>query len=116
MVSDKAWLYDMLLYARKAVDLTQGFDRDRFLTDTRTHLAVIHTIVIVGEAAAQVTDESRSLLPEIPWGQIVGMRNKLIHHYFKTDLEILWKTLQDDIPVLIQAIEQLLPTLANGDG
>jgi uncharacterized protein with HEPN domain len=108
MLKDNGWLKDMALYGRKARELSVGFDRDTFLADTRTHLAVIHTLVIVGEAAAQVSEEVRVKLPEIPWGAIVGMRNKLVHHYFKADLEVVWKTVESNLPSMIDAIEQYL--------
>lgn len=108
MWQETAWLHDMLRYSQKALSLCEGVEKEQFLADTRTHLAVIYTLVVVGEAAAQVPSERRARIQNAPWGDIVGMRNKLVHHYFKADLELVWKTVQEDLPVLIAALEHEL--------
>ena len=115
MWKDNGWLRDMQLYARKALDLVEGFDREAFLADTRTHLAVMHALAIVGEAAPQVAEPVRAQLPDVPWRAIIGMRNKLIHHYFKADLEVVWKTVSSDLAPLISAIDQHLDSDASAD-
>jgi uncharacterized protein with HEPN domain len=71
-------------------------------------LSLIKEIEIVGEAATQVSEVTREHLPGIPWADIVGMRNRLVHAYFDINLEILWRTVQDDLPPLIAVLESVL--------
>jgi uncharacterized protein with HEPN domain len=69
--------------------------------------ALVRTIEILGEAASKVTRETRAALSLVPWGQIVAMRNRLIHAYFDINRDVLWKTASEEVP-------DLLPTLAAG--
>lgn len=62
---------------------------------------------IIGEAAAKISNESREELPQIPWLNIIGMRNRLIHAYFDINLDILWKTIKEDLPPLISELQQI---------
>jgi len=79
------------------------FEKERMLS-----LSVIKALEIVGEAAGRVSETTRKALPEIPWTDIVGMRNRLIHGYFDVNLQIVWKTVQTDLPPLIQSLEAYL--------
>ena len=63
---------------------------------------------IVGEAAGRVSEEESALHPEIPWPQIVGLRNRLIHGYDAVDYDILWQIITDDLPLLVKALEAIL--------
>jgi uncharacterized protein with HEPN domain len=99
----------MLDAAREARAFTSGreaadLQRDRILT-----LALVKCIEIIGEAAAKVSEETRASHPEIPWGDIVGMRNRLIHVYFAVDVERVFDTITADLPPLIRALEEALP-------
>jgi uncharacterized protein with HEPN domain len=64
---------------------------------------------IIGEAARKVSQETRNAHPEIPWSEIIGMRNRLIHEYSRINLQRVWDTIQNDIPRLITLIEPLVP-------
>ena len=108
MSPDNAWLRDMVKHARKALERTAGITREQFLADTDKHLAICYLIMVIGEAAAQVSDETRASMPNLAWGQIVNMRNRLIHHYFKTDLQKVWDVVEDDLQPLIDTIEPYL--------
>lgn len=66
--------------------------------------AVVRAIEIVGEAAARLTDEGRASLPGIPWPAVVGMRNRIVHAYFDVDREIVWRTVDTELPALIAAL------------
>ena len=68
--------------------------------------AVVRAIEIVGEAAANIGDETKARLPGIPWAHIVGMRNRLVHAYFSIDADRVWDTLDDDLPQLISELER----------
>lgn len=98
---------DMLSHAREAVDLLGKTNREQ-LEDNRTlQLALTRLIEILGEAANRVSKTTRGRHPEIPWHKIVGMRNRLIHGYDVTDTDILWDTITDDLPPLIEKLNEL---------
>jgi uncharacterized protein with HEPN domain len=78
-------------------------DGDRMLV-----LSLVKDIEIVGEAASQVSLATRDEFPHIPWADIVGMRNRLVHAYFDINLDILWQTVQQDLPPLIAVLEVVL--------
>ena len=71
-------------------------------------LALVKAIEIIGEAAYQVSSETRSQIPEVPWEDIMGMRHRLVHAYFDIDLDVLWSTVQNDLPPLIAVLESVL--------
>jgi uncharacterized protein with HEPN domain len=81
---------------------------DDFLEDPRTVRAVAYEFTTMGEAARAIAQEIQDEHPEIPWGKMVGIRNVLVHQYFRLDEEILWKATQEDIPPLIAALERLV--------
>lgn len=76
-------------------------------------LALVKCIEIVGEAAANVSKQCREELQQIPWANIIGMRNRLIHAYFEINFDILWKTVVEDLPPLISELEKIVPPKDN---
>ena len=105
---DDIRLRHMLDAARQAIEFVRGrtradLDRDRMLV-----LALVKAVEIVGEAANQVSEPCRNRCPAIPWADLVGMRNRLVHAYFDINLDVLWQTVQEDIPQLIAALEPAL--------
>ena len=66
-------------------------------------------IAILGEAATRISEIAREQLPAIPWDEIISMRNRLIHAYFDVNLDIVWRTVQEDLPGLIALLEPLVP-------
>jgi uncharacterized protein with HEPN domain len=85
-----------------------GRTRADLETDDQLALAIVKSIEIVGEAAAHVTADVRAELPEIPWPEVVGMRNHLIHSYFDIDNDRVWDTATEDLPRLKAIIERYL--------
>jgi uncharacterized protein with HEPN domain len=81
---------------------------DDFLSDRRTNLAVIRALEIVGEAARHIPEMERRNHSQIPWQEMVAMRNMLIHQYFGVDLEVLWRTVKEDLPPLRDDIQRML--------
>ena len=106
---DSAYLLDMLLAARDGLSFTEGLSYDDFARDRRTQLSVLKAVEIVGEAAAHVSEDTMQAHPAIPWREIVGMRNRLVHAYFDIDLRLVWDTACDDLPELIARLEPLVP-------
>ncbi len=109
MWRDNAFLLDMLLAARKVMKYAQGvnfekFDRDEVLQD-----AIMRRVQIIGEAARKISPEFKGAHPEISWSEIIGMRHKLIHEYFRIISEKVWEAVVKDIPALIALIEPLVP-------
>jgi len=86
--------------------LSSGLDFAQYSNDRRTQLAVERSLEIIGEAARRVSRSFQNSHPEIPWRQIIGQRNVLIHEYGEIKQERIWKTVQENIPHLI---EQLKP-------
>jgi uncharacterized protein with HEPN domain len=80
----------------------ETFTRDisfaEFQADTRTVRAVLYSLAVIGEAAGSLLPEVEAVYPEIPWIDIRGMRNVVIHEYFQVDLQIVWETIQTDLP------------------
>jgi len=109
MWRDDAYLLDILVAARKVRAFTSGVTRERFDQDEVLQNAVLRMLEIIGEASRSISDERKDAHPGIPWRQIVGMRNKLIHHCFRVDADKVWDTVQNDIPALIEAVEPLVP-------
>jgi uncharacterized protein with HEPN domain len=99
----------MLDAAREAHSFVQNRTRGSLDTSRQLCLALVKSIEIIGEAAAKVTPAGRELVSQIPWQSIIGMRNRLIHAYFDINLDILWKTVTEDIPPLITELEKICP-------
>ena len=106
---DEIRLRHMLDAACEAISFAQGRTRIELDSDRMLVLSLVKAIEIVGEAAYQIAETTRGELPAIPWADIIGMRHRLVHAYFDINLDVLWQTLQDDLPALIAQIEPLLP-------
>lgn len=104
---DLVRLRHMLDNAMEAVDLIQGKSRADLDTNRVVSLALVRLMEIVGEAANRVTTTTRLQYPNIPWSQIVSLRNRLIHGYDTINLDILWKILSEDLPTLITELDRI---------
>ena len=107
---DEIRLRHMLDAAREAVSFARGRTRGDLDTDRQLVLSLVKDIEIVGEAATRVSEPARRRLPEMPWERIVGMRNRLVHAYFDVNLDIVWKTVREDLPELIALLEPAIPS------
>jgi uncharacterized protein with HEPN domain len=101
----QARLRHMLDHAREVLDLTHGKVRDDLDSDRVLTLALTRLLEIIGEAAGRIPPHERSKHPDIPWPEIVGLRNRLIHGYDSVDSDILWQIISQDIPDLVQKLE-----------
>jgi len=104
---DRISMRQMLDYARRAVVMAQGRKRSDLDSDDMLQLALTRLVEIVGEAASRVSAPTRERHAEVPWPDIVGMRNRLIHGYDLVDLNLLWDTVATDLPPLIAALERI---------
>ena len=105
---DVVRLKHILDAAEEALSFTRGITFDDLVKDRKLVLALVKEVEIVGEAAYQVSHQTRQNMPEIPWDDIVGMRNRLVHAYFDIDEEILWATVQEDLPQLASILRRIL--------
>ena len=106
---DEVRLRHMLDAAREAASFARCRERGDLETDRQLVLSLVKDVEIVGEAASQVTESFRARTPEIDWQRIIAMRNRLVHAYFSINLDIVWQTVQEDIPVLITQLERIVP-------
>jgi uncharacterized protein with HEPN domain len=95
----------MLDHAREAVAMAEGRKRADLDSDRQFNLALVRLLEIVGEATNRVPEEHRARIPGVPWPQIVGLRNRLIHGYDEVDFDILWQIVSRDLPKLIEVRE-----------
>jgi uncharacterized protein with HEPN domain len=100
--------------ANEAMLFIAGKSKADLVTDRKLALAVIKCIEIAGEAASKVTSELRADAPQIPWQDIVAMRNRLTHGYFDINLDIVWKTVTEELPALVAALQKLLSSTESG--
>ena len=106
--SNRDHLEDILNAARKALDFVAGMAYEDFLGDDKTAYAVVRALEIVGEATKRVSSEIRDIHPAVPWRSMAGIRDKLIHDYVNVNLEVVWKTVTEDLPSLLPSIQRIL--------
>jgi uncharacterized protein with HEPN domain len=97
----------MLESARLACEYLRTTTYQEFLSDVQRRDSVIRRLEVIGEAARRVSEEGRAAWPELPWKAVIGMRNVMIHQYDNVDIEILWNTVKEALPPLIETLEQL---------
>lgn len=105
------YLADILDSLAKAQVFVAGMTLEDFSRDDKSSYAVVRALEIVGEATKCLPPELRDRYPQIPWRDMAGMRDKLIHHYFGVDLAVVWETAVDEAPVLEAQIRSVLSKL-----
>lgn len=104
----RLYLSDILDSGGAIQEFVKGLSFEEFCNDRKTYSAVIREFEIIGEAVGKLTDELQREYPDVEWQDIKDFRNLLIHEYFGVDLEIVWKIIQDDLPVLMDAVREIL--------
>ncbi|SFM47934.1 Uncharacterized conserved protein, contains HEPN domain [Methanolobus profundi] len=107
----KDYVQDIYNAMESAEDFVSNYSFDDFIEDTKTQYAVIRALEIIGEAAKNVPDDIRQQYPTVPWKDLAGIRDKLIHAYFGVNLEVVWLSVKEGIPEAKPVIEDLLREL-----
>lgn len=105
---DRIRLQHMLDAARDAIGFAAGHKRPDLDGNRQLVLAIVKCVEIIGEAASQVSAEGRSQAPALPWKHMVSMRHRLVHAYYDIDSDVVWSTIQEDLPSLCEVIEGIL--------
>ncbi|KKP67289.1 MAG: hypothetical protein UR66_C0018G0029 [Candidatus Moranbacteria bacterium GW2011_GWE1_35_17] len=102
---DDLYFEDIISSIEKIENYTNGMKELDFYNDHKTIDAVVRNLSIIGEAVNSLSEDAKLVNSNIPWGEIIGMRNKIVHEYFGVDEEILWKTIQEDLPKFRELIK-----------
>lgn len=100
MSRDHTTLLDMLEACRSALDFLGAVDRAQFAADKKTRSAVLHQLLVLGEATKRLSPEFRDRNAHIPWRELAGIRDRVIHAYDRVDLDMVWIALKKRLPVL----------------
>ena len=109
MYRDDATLLDIAKAARLIAAFLQGVERDAFFANVEKQSAVLHQITILGEAVKRLSLDFRNQHGQVPWKQVAGMRDRIIHGYDQVNLPRVWSTATQEVPELLVLIEPLLP-------
>ncbi|MCX6583408.1 MAG: DUF86 domain-containing protein [Candidatus Aminicenantes bacterium] len=111
MNSQRHWedyLEDILDAVESIEEFILDMGYEEFLRDRKTSFAVVRSLEIIGEATKNIPDSVREVYPDIPWQDMAGMRDIMIHHYFGIDYLVVWKTISEDIPVIKPILKEIL--------
>ncbi len=106
--SDLIRIRHMVEAGQTALTFAAGRSRSDFVTDRMLVMAIVHAVQVVGEAAFNVSEDTRQLLPDVPWTSIVGMRHRLVHAYFDVDAAVVWSTVREDLEPLVTRLTSWL--------
>lgn len=109
--SDKVLMEDMLEAVNRVFEYTEGYSPDAFGKDKKTVDAVLRNLQILGEAAKQISEETKKVNPDIEWSKIIRSRHVIVHEYFGVDLEIIWRIIQAHLMSVKEGLEQALHNL-----
>jgi uncharacterized protein with HEPN domain len=112
MSKDETTLLDIDV-AQRVAEFVQGYTFDRFTADEKTWSAVLYQLGVIGAAVKRLSEPLRTAHPSVPWAQMAGMRNRVIHGYDALDFERVWQTVTESIPALRAALAPLLSLEAN---
>jgi uncharacterized protein with HEPN domain len=105
---DSVFIAQMVEAAEAALEFIDGHTADSFACDRLVGYAVVCAIQLIGQAARSVSAELQAAHAEIPWREMIGMRNVVVHDYADVDLALVWKTVREDLPGLIERLKAIL--------
>lgn len=106
------YLNDILESIADIREFTIGMTKENFVCDKKTIKAVVRSLEVIGEAAGKIPQRIRDNYPEIPWQELSGMRNRLIHEYFGVDFDIVWETIKEDLESLNEAVKRIVSEMS----
>jgi uncharacterized protein with HEPN domain len=107
MDRDLGFLVDILIAARDLVEFKQNTTKEEFLRSKLLRSAILHQLVVIGEASRRLSEEFRGQHPEIPWHQVIALRNFVVHEYDEIDFAIVWNICERHVPELIAFCEPM---------
>ena len=105
---DSVCIRHILDATREAISFADGRSRTDLDTDRKLNLSLVRLLEIIGEAARGISKEFRQNHPDLPWNKMVGMRDRLIHGYFDVNLDVVWETITEDLPILVAQLEKMV--------
>jgi uncharacterized protein with HEPN domain len=109
----KTFLLHVLESIERIEEYTEGVSREEFMENHQVQDAVLRRLEIIGEAVKNIPQDFRDKYPQVPWKQIAGTRDILIHEYFGVDLDLVWEIVERDLPELKEKIERILEEMEN---
>ena len=106
--NDRIRIHHIIDAAQEELSFVRNVDQENFSNNRMMILSVIKEIEIIGEAVSKISDEIKLMYSDVPWEDIVGMRNRLIHGYFDVDVKLVWNTTKIDPPPLVSSLEAIL--------
>lgn len=103
--SDQTRIKHMIDAAEEALGFIKGVSKEKFLKSRLLQLSLTKELEIIGEAAEKISDSLKEKYSGVPWGAIIGMRNRLIHGYFDVDANVVWRTVTEDLPMLLKLLK-----------
>lgn len=103
-------IIDIQKAAQRIVRFSQGLEKKDLLNDEKELSALLYQITIIGEATKRLSQDYRQQHPEIPWRNLAGMRDVLVHEYDQIDLDIVWNVVCQEIPTLLTQLQSLIPS------
>ena len=108
MRSARLYLADIVEAAEAVLRYVSGLSREAFLTDEKVRSATLYKLIIIGEAAGNISRELRDRHPEVPWRAVRGFRDVAVHAYHTVDWSIVWGTVAEELPPLLARISAIL--------
>ncbi len=105
---DNVYLHHILDAILRIESYLSGVSKEQFLENGLLQDGVVRQLEVIGEASRNLSDEFQESHPEVPWGEIVGLRNRIVHAYFKIDFKVAWDIARDDLPSLKKQVSRFL--------
>ncbi|MBV9241582.1 MAG: DUF86 domain-containing protein [Acidobacteria bacterium] len=113
--SDNILLFDILECCERIESYVQGVSRADLEQNFQLQDALIRKLEVIGEAAKGISGEIRGDHPEVPWSDMARMRDRMVHQYFRVDLDVVWETIQTDIPLLRSQVQPIYGSLPKSE-
>jgi len=114
--SQRQMVQDIVEFARRVSSIVAGLDIDQFVADEFLSITVLHYMQDIGEAARGLSPAIRKQTPAVPWRRLIGMRNVIVHQYWRRDYALLWTAATDSLPTLIEVMEEWLGETDQAEG